>query len=232
MSKQVNRPLTKNERKKEKRDEQRRQEEARLLATKRRRTLSIGLLAGVVVALAVILSVYFFVIAPNNSANGQTGSGTNTTASAPSGSLAPVIDNIGCYVNEGQVLHFHVHVSIYINGKAVAIPAQVGIPQTADPNNACLYWMHTHDTSGVLHMESPIQRDFTLGNFLHIWSQQFAQLQYPLQLDTSSGWTVYVNGQPHPGDFYNMKLTPHMLITLAYQSPSAQPDTTYNWGSL
>lgn len=230
MSKQLNRPLTKNERKKEKREEQRRKEAARLLAAKRRRTLSIGLLVGAV-ALALILSVYFFVVAPKSSANGQTGSGTNTNT-APTDSLAPVVDNIGCSSNEGEVLHYHVHVSIYINGKAVAIPAQIGIPQTSDPNNACFYWMHTHDTSGVIHIESPVPHDFTLGNFFHIWSQQFAQQQYPLQLDTSSGWTVYLNGKPYTGDFYNMKMSPHMLITMAYQSPGVQPDTTYNWNGL
>lgn len=229
MSKQLNRPPTKQERKKDRRDEQRRQEAARLQAAKRRRTTLIGLTTGVVV-LALVLSVYFFVIAPNNSANGQTGSATN--ASAPTGSLAPVIDNIGCYANEGSVLHYHVHVSITINGTAAPIPAQIGIPQTSDPNNACLYWIHTHDTTGVLHIESPVQRDFTFGNFLHIWHQQFAQLQYPLQLDSSSGWTVYVNGQPYTGDFYNLKMTPHMLITMGYQSPGIQPETTYNWGGL
>ncbi len=228
MSKQLNRPPTKQVRKKERRDEQRKQAEARLRAAKNRRTSLIGLIVGGVVLVAVVLSVYFFVIAPNNAANGQTGSGTNTNTSAPTDSLAPVVDNIGCYANEGSVSHIHVHVSVYIDGKAVAIPAQIGIPQTS----TCLYWLHTHDTSGVIHIESPIQRDYTLGNFLHIWHQQFAQLQYPLQLDSSSGWTVYVNGQPYTGDFYSLTLTAHMLITMGYQSPGIQPDTTYNWGGL
>lgn len=26
------------------------------------------------------------------------------------------------------------------------------------------YWLHTHDESGVIHIESPLRRAFTLGN--------------------------------------------------------------------
>ena len=33
----------------------------------------------------------------------------------------------------------------------------------------CIYWLHTHDNSGLIHIESPIKENFTLGQFLHIW---------------------------------------------------------------
>src|SRR6266487_4249364 len=76
------------------------------------------------------------------------------------------------------------------------------------------------------------QMTFTLGNFLHVWKQQFSQLQYPTQLDRTAGWQAYVNGKPYSGDFNAIPLNPHTLITLAYQSPGVKPDTIYSWNGL
>ena len=51
-----------------------------------------------------------------------------------------------------------------IDNQLYPIPANVGIiPEK------CIYWLHTHDNSGLIHIESPIKRNFTLGDFLQIW---------------------------------------------------------------
>ena len=99
-------------------------------------------------------------------------------------------------------------------------------------DQSCLYWLHTHDTSGVIHVEAPNQQVFTLGTFFKEWSQVFPQQQYPVQLSSSDGWKVYVNGKPYTGDFHKIELSAHTLITMAYQSPNVVPDTVYNWGDL
>jgi hypothetical protein len=41
-----------------------------------------------------------------------------------------------------------------------------------------------------------------------------------------------VNGQRDNGDFHKSSLTSHTLITMAYNSPNAKPDTVYNWDGL
>ena len=50
--------------------------------------------------------------------------------------------------------------------------------------------LHTHDSSGTIHVESSVERDYTLGEFLDVWGG----------LDTSNDKTVkvIVNGQPLP----------------------------------
>ncbi|MGZ3611464.1 MAG: hypothetical protein ACXVBU_15525 [Ktedonobacteraceae bacterium] len=214
MSKQVTRQQIRQERR---REEQRRREEERLRAAKAKRNFTIGAIVGGVLVLAIAVSVYFFFIAPGGNAQGQTS--TNPSF--------PPVDSISCDNLEQTAIHYHVHVTIYINGSQVRIPQQVGIA----PDGSCFYWMHTHDTTGVVHIEAPQGRNFTLGNFFHIWGGQFPQLQYPLQLEQSNGWQVYLDGQPYKGDFHNMVLKSHMVITLASQSPGIQPDTTYNWPS-
>jgi len=65
---------------------------------------------------------------------------------------------------EGTVLHIHAHLDVYVNGKKVAVPAGIGIYA-----NAFLTELHVHDTTGVIHIESPKKQDFTLGQLFGEW---------------------------------------------------------------
>ena len=207
MSKQTARQLTRQERRRE--EQQRREEERRHAA--RRKRITIFSIIGVV-ALAVAGLVYLVV------AQSQT----------PANAAYPVVDNISCQSTEQGGTHIHAHVTMYVNGTKTPIPANVGIA----PDSSCLYWLHTHDDSGVIHIEAPEGVSATFGNFLDIWGQRFQQVGYPSQLSDATGWQVYVNGKPFRGNFHTIPLQSHTLITLAYNSPWIQPDTTYPWNGL
>jgi hypothetical protein len=113
--------------------------------------------------------------------------GTYFTLAANRGAQpGATVDGISCDQLEHSTVHYHAHVSIYINGAAVQVPQYVGISTEA----SCFYWMHTHTSDGIIHIEAPTQQPYTLGNFFHIWSEQFSQLGYPLQLGDSRGWTA------------------------------------------
>ncbi|HET6275897.1 MAG TPA: hypothetical protein VFE16_08225 [Candidatus Cybelea sp.] len=75
------------------------------------------------------------------------------------------IDGIRCDRTEGAVEHVHVNLQLYDRGRAVTVPANIGIPQGSD----CLYWLHTHAADGIIHIESPVKRPFDLGEFFDIW---------------------------------------------------------------
>lgn len=208
---------TKLERRRDRREEQRRREEERLRATKRNRiVIGVSILA---VVLVVAVSAYFFATANKSSA------AATLQSDNPS---YPVVNNIACQTNEQVAYHVHAHLSMYINGQAVQIPQNLGIAS----DQSCFYWLHTHDTTGVIHIEAPSQQVFTLGTFFKEWNNVYPQLQYPVQLSDTTGWKVYVNGKPYKGDFNNIDLTAHELITMTYQSPNAPIDTIYNWGDL
>ncbi|GAC1413022.1 MAG: hypothetical protein NVSMB66_3790 [Candidatus Doudnabacteria bacterium] len=64
---------------------------------------------------------------------------------------------------EGTVLHIHQHVDIVVDGKPVSLPGQVGI------GSSFISPLHTHDTTGIIHVESPTKKDFTLGQFFDEW---------------------------------------------------------------
>lgn len=118
-------------------------------------------------------------------------------------SLAPVIDNVSCSSLEGSVMHIHPHLSIVVNNKSAAVPAQIGIL-----GNRCLYWIHTHDDSGTIHVESPILKNFTLGQFLDIWNatQGYAPGFSPSLLANATSVVAYVNGNVYNGYYRNIDL--------------------------
>lgn len=227
---------TKQEKRRERREERRLQREAQQRVERRRRYLTFG---GAAVAVVVVLAasiIFFLSHSATTSTHAQTAASSanaqspqSTPTSSTSQALSPLaLDNIDCNSSEQLTYHVHAHLSLYINGSPVAVPAYVGI----DQNNQCFYWLHTHDVTGVIHIEAPQQGTYTLGTFFHLWDQRFSQLGYPQQLNQTAGWKVYVNGKPYNGDFHNIALSPHMLITMAYNTPNAQPDTVYNWNGL
>jgi len=81
------------------------------------------------------------------------------------------------------VMHMHVALNIIINDEQVIIPGNVGIDpslyKTHDldrygiKNPKKIYPVHTHDTSGVIHIESTELRTFNLSQFFDVWGQTF-----------------------------------------------------------
>jgi hypothetical protein len=176
---------------------------------------------GIVVGILVIVGAVVAYSVHSNS-NGQSQAQTIVN------SAYPPVDGVSCDQSEQLAYHIHAHLTMYINGSQVSLPQGVGIA----PDSSCYYWLHTHDTTGVIHIESPTQHIYTLGNFFDEWSNEFSSLNFPSQLNLdTSGWTAYVNGKLYTGDFRNIPLNSHTLVTLMYNSPKAKPDTFYDWNA-
>ena len=77
-----------------------------------------------------------------------------------------VVDGVGCLKTENY--HIHALVSIYRNGVRLALPDSIG------RGSGCSYEMHTHDVSGVIHVETDVQKPFTLGQFFSLWGQSLS----------------------------------------------------------
>ncbi|WP_052889793.1 hypothetical protein [Thermogemmatispora carboxidivorans] len=207
-------------------ERRRREQQQRMRAHQQAQLRKLLLSVGVVVIFLLLLGggVYFLIrTGSQGQAQNQQSQGRPVVDAA-----YPPVDQVYCDASEQVAVHYHAHLSIYINGQPVQLPANTGIASD------CIYWLHTHDTTGVIHIEAPQNERFTLGQFFDIWKNEFAELGsgFPSQLDQASGWSVYVDGKPYQGDFHSLQLQAHELITLAYNSPHVQPDTVYNWGSL
>ncbi|HEY6283316.1 MAG TPA: hypothetical protein VIW22_05260 [Nitrososphaerales archaeon] len=89
-----------------------------------------------------------------------------------------------CIAAQNYYIHIHPYLQIWVDGKNVSIPGNIGITESV----SCLEPIHTHDSSGILHVElsqAEANRNWTLGNFFSIWKYT-CNLQ-PAQCPTVNG---------------------------------------------
>ena len=140
---------------------------------------------------------------------------------------APVINGIKCDSMEHFNMHIHAHLDIFVNGEGYPIPGNIGIIP-----NQCIYWLHTHDDTGIIHIESPEERIFTLGEFFDIWGEPFSNTgiffddNVGESIDTSLN--VYVNGEQvaTETDFRQIPMNAHDQIAIIYgEAPNSVPSS-------
>ncbi len=80
---------------------------------------------------------------------------------------APGIIAAGITADASEQLasHTHTHLDVFYDGVPVEVPGGIGI----DPNGKYISPLHTHSTSGVIHMEAAASRTFTLGQIFQEW---------------------------------------------------------------
>ena len=140
------------------------------------------------------------------------------------------VDGIRCQTQEQLLFHIHAHVTIFVNGTPRQIPAGVGIPGSHTQNSpqgpvavggSCLYWLHTHAPDGIVHVESPVHRIYTLGDFFDEWGQPLG----PTTLGPVRGQVVAIyNGQVYQGNPRDIPLNAHAQIQLEVGKPLIAPE--------
>lgn len=132
---------------------------------------------------------------------------------------------------EGTALHIHQHLSITVDGKAVTVPAELGIDETAQQLSA----LHTHDTSGILHVESPVQRTFHLDQAFAEWDVRLGTGELGPYVNGKHGvkLAVFVDQKPYAGDPRDIVLKEHedidFVITTDGSTPAAP--AAFTWPS-
>ena len=150
-------------------------------------------------------------------------------AAAQIGNAGRPIAGISCDAMEGSRLHIHQHLVILDHGKPVDIPFDVGRPQGA----RCLYWIHTHTPDGIIHIEAPAERSFTLGDFFEIWGQPLSRTQAASATGTKKvPLKVWVDGKAYTGDPRKIVLASHTDITIMAGPPFGKPTLFTAWGTL
>jgi|SRR5580700_160278 hypothetical protein len=139
------------------------------------------------------------------------------------------IGGIRCDRTEGAVEHVHVDLQLYDRGRAVTVPANIGIPQGAE----CLYWVHTHAADGIIHIESPVKRPFDLGEFFDIWGPDLSWTKAAsLSAPHGGRLSIWVDGKPwHGKDPRAIALRDHETIVIQNGSPFAKA-APVDWSKL
>ena len=101
-----------------------------------------------------------------------------------------VVDKIPCdateYLND---YHVHMYLGIIYQGKQIAVPDSIGLHKPGAEQNGyittagCFYFIHTHDASGMIHVESPSNLPpsavvYTLKNILDIWGMKYTATSF------------------------------------------------------
>ena len=76
---------------------------------------------------------------------------------------------------------------------------------------SCFYWLHSHTADGIIHVEAPVQRTYTLGGFFDIWGLPLDRSHVGPAIGTV---IAYFNGQRYPGDVRTIPLEAHGRIQL------------------
>jgi len=147
---------------------------------------------------------------------------------APASTTSPghKIDGvIECAPLEQLAYHIHIHLQVYDNGHSRSLPAAIGLLDPVYENTPygrfygaqkCYYWLHTHASDGIIHVESPTKRIYTLGMFFDEWRQPLS----PDQVASVHGKiTAFVNGKRWTKSPRDIPLVRHFMIQLDVGKP-------------
>lgn len=71
-------------------------------------------------------------------------------------------------------IHVHPWLQIKLDGEFVTIPAYIGIKNVNGVE--CVEPVHTHDSSGIIHIEASDKRNYTLGDFFTVWRATYENI--------------------------------------------------------
>ncbi len=149
---------------------------------------------------------------------GQTNGTDPISGTSPGGNT---VDGIPCTADMPTNYHVHFFVGVYSNMTEIEVPGGVGMVNPGPPDASsmppnqiltwtCAYRMHTHDNSGMIHIENdsptcgsapgataPCSMSiYNFGDFLDIWgvsigASNFGPLTGPVQIYTQSSTPAY-----------------------------------------
>ncbi|MBV9214519.1 MAG: hypothetical protein JOZ25_12840 [Actinobacteria bacterium] len=215
------------EKRRRREERERREREEQAARHRRQRMMTFGG-AGIFVVIVAIVAIVIATSGGGSSAgkSAQAGLTDASGLQVSAGPWAPEyphlqqrVKALGLPDPSDAIYHVHSHLAMFVDGKRVQIPAQIGI----DVNNQYLTSLHTHDTTGVIHQEAVQKYPFTLGQFISVWGVKFT----PTQLGAYHAGRglvlqTYVNGKLVPnGPAY--RLRPHDNIVVGFGSPGSFP---------
>jgi len=134
---------------------------------------------------------------------------------------------------EGEVLHIHEHLDIFDNGKHVKVPALIGIPVTKDKTKAKYFvQLHTHDDTGIIHLESTEAHSYSLGQFFGVWGVFLSKkcvgglcgpIKQPLKF--------YIDGKRFLGNPVRLVLENHQEIAIVYGTPPSHIPSSFDFAA-
>jgi hypothetical protein len=127
------------------------------------------------------------------------------------------------WAEEMLAVHYHAHLDIIIDGEHVTVPPYLGY--VIENGNASLAPLHTHDDSGVIHIENDVPAKFLLGQVFVEWGVRFtADCLGAACAGSGKELAVFVNGKPYDGDPTRLLLASHQEIAVIFGDAGQLPE--------
>ena len=192
---------------------------------------------------------------PAGAVNGTPDTFTPTEGDTSNGGAGQPVDSITCDASMSSTYHVHVLLAVYVNGVQYALPSAIGMKNPGTAKNGfinladCFYWIHTHDSTGLVHIEDPssngaplTQSLFTSKQIFDIWGitvngNQFGPFTGPVRVFTSGqtyrgGTTTvpasdytYWSGDPNAIPLYSHEV---IIVEVGPTYPTSLPNVDFS----
>ncbi|GEM_PF-5245172 len=113
----------------------------------------------------------------------------------------------------GSKGHYHAKISITQDNEPITIPARIGIVKQ------CIHPIHTHDTSGIIHIDYPTYKEFNLGDFFDMMGYVFDDQQIgSIKKSDRYSFKILVNGREARANYRNVTIHKDDSIQLLISS--------------
>lgn len=195
-------------------------------------------------ALPIALSATAFFLAgcsapaPTASAPATTSASGGASAEASGWQLVPAngaaaIKAAGLQVltAEGTAEHYHAHLDVVSDGHAIPVPADIGFSFGADGQPNGISALHTHDSSGIIHIEAPTAGlTYTLGQVFTEWGVLDGSSSTPGSAHSRpDDWQVYVNGSRQSGNPRDIRLKAKDEVLLVHGAAPTTIPSAYSF---
>jgi hypothetical protein len=140
-----------------------------------------------------------------------------------------IVNGIQCEPLAQFAYASYAHLQVYVDGRSRALPGGIGIVDEKPIETkhglyydaqTCMYWVHTRAADGLVEVQSPASRSFTLGDLFAVWHQPLSTKRVA---HSHGRVTATVNGKPWHGSPTRIPLTEHAAIQLAVGKPMPAP---------
>ena len=157
------------------------------------------------------------------------------------------VDGMSCQGALSTVQRANIHLTVYVNDQQMGLPVGIGSVAPSQPGvtalasqgqTTCLYPLHVFEADNVIHIDSPTNRTYTLGEFFDIWGQPLSRTEvanYQVGPDHPLAFYIFdANGkmQASTGDPRTIQLVEHETIVIVYNSPHAHLVPYNSWNGL
>ena len=139
--------------------------------------------------------------------------------------LAVGIDAAGLPSSSTELLtvHYHSHVDVFVNGKSEPVASSIG-----REDQSLFSPLHTHATSGLIHIEAPEDQDFTVGMLFTEWGVRLTNDCIGGYCSPDTKLNAYVDGTSYTQPISTIVLKKGEEIAIVIGSPPPTIPSTWD----